>query len=116
ALDQMLAYGWPGNVRELQNCIERAVILTDADAIHARHLNLSFFQAPETPLEEGKRWEPIDLSGSLADACRRAVAEVERRKIAQALEETSGDRQAVARLLQIPHKTLLGKIREHGLS
>ena len=42
ALDDLKAYPWPGNVRELQNCIERAVILADGDAIHQRHLNLSF--------------------------------------------------------------------------
>ena len=41
AIDQLLAYSWRGNVRELQNCIERAVILTDGDTIHARHLNLT---------------------------------------------------------------------------
>ena len=42
AIDELRAYPWPGNVRELQNCIERAVILTEGDTIHARHLNLSF--------------------------------------------------------------------------
>ena len=42
AIEAHAAYPWPGNVRELQNCIERAVILTEGDTIHARHLNLSF--------------------------------------------------------------------------
>ena len=41
-------YPWPGNVRELQNCIERAVILTEGDTIHAAALNLSF-RAPALP-------------------------------------------------------------------
>ena len=45
AVEEMLAYAWPGNVRELQNCIERAVILTEGDTIHARHLSLSFRQS-----------------------------------------------------------------------
>src|SRR5437870_5127553 len=31
AVEELLAYQWPGNVRELQNCIERAVILTEGD-------------------------------------------------------------------------------------
>ena len=35
AIDELQAYPWPGNVRELQNCIERAVILTEGDTIHA---------------------------------------------------------------------------------
>src|SRR5687767_557820 len=42
AIEELRAYAWPGNVRELQNCIERAVILTEGDTIHSRHLNLSF--------------------------------------------------------------------------
>src|SRR5207253_3891675 len=46
AVQEMLEYAWPGNVRELQNCIERAVILTEGDTIHARHLSLSFREAP----------------------------------------------------------------------
>src|SRR4030095_359375 len=41
AIEAMTAYRWPGNVRELQNCIERAVILTEGDSIHARHLSLT---------------------------------------------------------------------------
>jgi len=46
AIQELLGYAWPGNVRELQNCIERAVILTEGDTIHARHLSLSFRQSP----------------------------------------------------------------------
>ena len=38
--DALRAYPWPGNVRELQNCIERAVILSDGDRLHAHHLHL----------------------------------------------------------------------------
>ena len=41
ALDDLEAYTWPGNVRELQNCIERAVILSDDETIQPRHLSLS---------------------------------------------------------------------------
>ncbi len=39
AVEQLQGYEWPGNVRELQNCMERAVILTEGDTIHARHLS-----------------------------------------------------------------------------
>jgi transcriptional regulator with GAF, ATPase, and Fis domain len=42
AVEELRNYAWPGNVRELQNCIERAVILTEGDTIQPRHLSLSF--------------------------------------------------------------------------
>ena len=78
-------------MRELQNCIERAVILCEGDTIHARHLNLSFRQAAPAP-PAASPWEQIDLSGTLADALRRVTAEVERRKIEQALQEAGGNK------------------------
>ncbi len=39
--EMLLAYSWPGNVRELQNIIERAVILSEDNAIHGYDLPLS---------------------------------------------------------------------------
>ncbi len=89
AIQELQTYGWPGNVRELQNCIERAVILTEGDTIHARHLNLSFRDA--APVVAGDdQWAAIDLSGTLAEASRRVLAEVERRKIDQTHEGDGG--------------------------
>ena len=118
AEDDLRHYAWPGNVRELQNCIERAAILTEGDTIHPRHLNLSF----RTPLpshapadDEQSPWTKIDLSGSLGDASRRVLAEVERRKIEQALREASGNRGRAAEILQVSYKAFVAKLREYGL-
>ena len=115
ALDELEAYAWPGNVRELQNCIERAVILSDGDTIHARHLNLSFRQAVAAP-PVASPWEGIDLSGTMMDAVRRVTAEVERRKVEQALQDTAGNKQRAAEMLQISYKTLLQKLKEYGIA
>jgi DNA-binding NtrC family response regulator len=115
AIDELRSYQWPGNVRELQNCIERAVILTEGDAIHARHLNLSFRQAaPTSPV--ASPWEQIDLSGTLAEALRRISEEVERRKIAQALQEANGNKGQVADALRIPYRVLLQKLKTYGIA
>ena len=76
-------------MRELQNCIERAVILVDGDTIRPRHLNLSFREAVAPPAQPAAA-EALDLSGTLADATRRVVAEVERRKILLALKRPEG--------------------------
>ena len=66
-------------------------------------------------VDEVNPWAAIDLSGSLADATRRVVAEVERRKIEQALKEADGNRLRAAELLQISQKVFLAKLKEHGL-
>jgi DNA-binding NtrC family response regulator len=115
AVEELVAYRWPGNVRELQNCIERAVILTDGDAIHARHLNLSSRAVVSRESADDTPWTKIDLSGTMAEASRRVMTEVERRKIEQALKDAGGDRNRVVDLLQITHKTLTSKLREFGL-
>ena len=113
AVEEMRNYPWPGNVRELQNCIERACILTEGDTIHARHLSLSFREAaPEVPDHDA--WADIDLTGTLTEATRRVVAEVERRKIQQTLDEAGGNRGRAAELLQVSYKTLLAKLKEYG--
>jgi DNA-binding NtrC family response regulator len=114
AVEELRSYGWPGNVRELQNCIERAVILTEGETIHARHLNLTFRKAAPAAGAEENPWAQIDLSGSMAEASRRVLAEVERRKIEQALKE-GGSPGGAAEILQINYKTLIGKLKELGL-
>jgi len=113
AEQELLAYPWPGNVRELQNCIERAAILTEGDTIHPRHLNLSF-RAPAVE-EDVSPWSQIDLSGTMAEASRRVIGEVERRKLEQALREAAGNRNRAAEMLQISYKMLVSKLKDYGL-
>jgi DNA-binding NtrC family response regulator len=117
AAQEIQSYRWPGNVRELQNCIERAVILADGDAIHPRHLNLQpLLAAAPTPAEEQRdAWDQIDLSGSLGEATRRVIAIVEQRKIGETLKAMQGDRTRTAETLQISYKMLLAKCRDYGL-
>ena len=114
ALEQLQAYRWPGNVRELQNCIERAVILADGDTILPRHLHLSF-AAPLEDENPASPWAHVDLSGTLTEVTRRVSSEVEKVKIEEVLREADGNKGRAAELLQIGYKTLLAKLREHGI-
>ena len=94
------------------------MILTEGDTIHPHHLQLSFRSGRPAPVaveSDSSPWAQIDLSGSLPDATRRVVSEVERRKIAQALREAGGNPGLAAERLQISYKALLGKIKEHRL-
>jgi DNA-binding NtrC family response regulator len=114
AVEHLQNYRWPGNVRELQNCIERAVILADGDAILPRHLNLSFIEPPIAEPPPGP-WEQIDLTGTLTEATRRVVAEAEKRKIEQVLREADGNKGRAAELLGVTYKMLLLKLKEHRI-
>ncbi len=109
AVALLMAHDWPGNIRELQNALERAVILADGETLLPRHLSLS--PVPKSG-SSSDPWERVDLHGSLAEATARAVGEVERRKIQQALREAGGDRGRAADLLQINFKALAAKMRE----
>jgi DNA-binding NtrC family response regulator len=116
AIEELKAYSWPGNVRELQNCIERAVILTEGDTIHQRHLNLSFRQPASPPPTATSPWDQIDLSGTLIEALRRVSTEAERRKIEAALRQAGGDKGRAADVLQLGYKALLQKIKTYGIA
>src|SRR5262245_52381163 len=117
AEEDLRVYPWPGNVRELQNCIERAVILTEGDTILPHHLHLSFRNnlPASGPTSTAGPWETFDFSGSLGDVSRRAVAEAEKRKVEQVMKDAAGNRGRAAELLQISYKALLGKLKEYGL-
>jgi DNA-binding NtrC family response regulator len=120
ALEALMAYPWPGNIRELQNCLERAVILCESDTIQPGHLQLTLAKglgaAEDLVKAVQDPWAALDLSGSLTDATRRLVAEVERRKIAEALRASGGDRMKAAEQLQVPLRFLQSKIRDFKLA
>jgi transcriptional regulator with GAF, ATPase, and Fis domain len=115
AQEHLERYHWPGNVRELQNCIERAVILSDGDIIQPRQLSLSFVTASNDVPEPVDPWASFDLSGSLNEVARRGAAEAERRKIQQVLEQADRDKGRASELLGITYKAFISKLKEHHL-
>ncbi len=113
AEERLMEHEWPGNVRELQNCVERSVILCDADEIGPHHLDLTG-AAPVVPAVDP--WDAVDLTGGLTETLDRVASEVEKRKIAAALEASAADTGRAADLLAIPHRALLDKMSAHGIS
>ncbi|HYQ48370.1 MAG TPA: sigma-54 dependent transcriptional regulator [Thermodesulfovibrionales bacterium] len=109
ALAALMSYPWKGNVRELENCIERAIILSDMDEIQEDHIVLNRKMAMEATLRS------LPMGGALEDVAREAVRIAETERIGKALKETRGNKSRAAELLQVSYKTLLTKIKDYGL-
>ncbi len=102
AINAMMAYHWPGNVRELENCIERAVLLSTDEAIHAHHLPPTL-QLPE------------DGGGTDTGALETQVEALERDMITDALKRSDGNMAAAARQLGISPRQIRYKIKQLGM-
>ena len=115
AQEHLERYHWPGNVRELQNCIERAVILSDGDMIQPRQLSLSFVEPSTEAPPAPDPWADFDLSGTLNEVARRGAAEAEKRKIHQVLKDVDQNKGRASEVLGVTYKAFLSKLKEHRI-
>jgi Nif-specific regulatory protein len=100
AIDMLTAYHWPGNVRELENCIERAILLCDEDAIQAHHL------PPTLQMKEpGQSKGHLDV----------AIEALEREMIVDALKAANGKMAGAARDLGLTERILGLRLRKYGI-
>lgn len=97
AIEKLNLYFWPGNISELESVIERAVILTQENAITDKHIRFDEFQ----------KHSALDLSLGMS------LSEVERRLILQTLEHTENNRTKAAHILGISIRTLRNKLNEY---
>jgi len=112
----LLQYRWPGNVRELQNAIERSVILAEGSVIEVDDLQIREIRKNPLPATTDLSLpDHFDWNGSLTDVTERAARIVEKRLLAQALEECKWNKMKTAERLQVSYKTLLSKIHAYNL-
>lgn len=99
---QMLAYDWPGNCRELRNVVERGCLLTQDAEIAARLLMI-----------------PVDEVAEAAVAYQalspKALRDVERGAIVEALRAARGNKSRAAEILGVHRSTLYKKLEVMGL-
>ena len=105
----MIHHPWMGNIRELQNCIERAVILTDGEVIEEEHLGIRQQELGEIHARE------IPLEGTLHEVSAAATRMAETRMIRKVLKSTGGNKSRASQLLGVSYKTLLTKIKDYGI-
>jgi formate hydrogenlyase transcriptional activator len=99
-MSALVSYQWPGNIRELQNFIERSVILTSGNLLHA-------------PLASLKSAAEAESLGAIT------LEDAERDHIRKTLEQTrwvvAGPNGAAARL-GIKRSTLYFRMQKLGIS
>ena len=112
AINLLLAHSWPGNVRELENCIERAVILTDEEFVHAHHLPPSL-HASDAPTSSP---DPAPVSGlSPGTTLEDHLGSIEKAFLVRTLEDTRGNMAEAARRLGLTKRMMLLRMDKFGL-
>lgn len=106
AVARLQQYRWPGNVRELENCIHRAVLLSQGGLISQDDIILPNDTSVSPASREGHN-EGMTLVGS-------SVAQVERRLIVETLAHTLGNRTRAAVILGISIRTLRNKLKQYN--
>jgi len=107
ALEKLMVYGYPGNVRELENVIERAVALTRDDVIEVAALPPTVVRGQNATGRERIPSEGLQLDEALAD--------VERRLLLEALEQSGGVKKKAAQRLGISFRSFRYRLEKLGL-
>ncbi len=131
AMQRLVMHSWPGNVRELKNVM-------DFVAASVPDTELAAVQLPDKVAATVAPWmvprsaPARAASASTAQAAKEApaaqpdaprfrsiyeeIAELEKRRITEALEAAGGVRARAAELIQMPLRTFVTKLKVHGLT
>lgn len=100
AADLLKSHIWSGNIRELQNCIEKAVIMSEGETLTASDIELpqSRTISQEAPMNGNETLE-----------------ETEEKAIRAAMARFGGNLSMVARSLEISRPTLYAKLKKYNI-
>jgi len=127
AIRRLEGRAWPGNVRELVHTIERAVILSDGEALLAHMLPeeeppigggapaaaADERAPPAPPLADGPHDRAPPAAGAPDPAAIIPLAELERQAIEHALAACDGNRADAAERLGISQATIYRKLKAY---
>jgi DNA-binding NtrC family response regulator len=110
AMEALVRAPWPGNVRQLRNIVQGARAAAGGARIGLSHLSLETMDLADASADG-----PTEETGEVGIPHGVSLREIERRAIAQALEDCDGNRTQAARVLDIDRSTLRRKIQEYEL-
>ncbi len=98
-IEILMGYSFPGNIRELKNLAEKAVILCESSTLQPEHIEI-----------HAKSLAKVTTSDDTLN-----LADLEERAVRRALELTSGNQAAAARLLGITSKSVERRLVKYGI-
>jgi DNA-binding NtrC family response regulator len=132
AMKALLAYDWPGNVRELENCLERAMALSDHTVVDVNDLPPAIANAEIL----GHDLDAEDFGGRVLHAAGRPDSDrggqgkkdhpdndlkntdletIERVTIKRVFSQVKGDKALAGRMLGISRATLYRKLKRYNI-
>ena len=99
AAETLMNHHWSGNIRELQNCIEKAVILSDGEMLTASDIELP----------QGRKAATQEVSSTCT------LEETEEKAIRAAMARFGGNLSMVAKSLEISRPTLYSKLKKYNI-
>ena len=99
AAQLLMRHFWSGNIRELQNCMEKAVILSDNEYITGADIELQQARQPEESRMNGND----------------TLEEAEEKAIRAAMSRFGGNLSMVAKSLEISRPTLYAKLKKYNI-
>jgi Nif-specific regulatory protein len=98
---------WPGNMRQLRNEVTRLAACARGSVIEEEDL-WEGTPAPDAPTPAASPAKPQSL--------KKAIAELERRMISEALAGTKHNQQQAAKMLGLSRQGLINKLKRYGLA
>jgi len=95
------SHHWPGNVREIQHTIERGVIMSDGDEIHATDFNLT--SMPASALSNNTEFDSLNLH------------DIEKLLVEKAIEKHEGNISKAAKELGLTRAALYRRLEKFNL-
>ena len=105
---KLVSAPWPGNVRQLRNEVMRLAACARSQMIGEEDL---WEGVPRPERDEAPAIRPVKLQ-----SMKKAVADMEHRMIAEALQETKNNQQQAARLLGLSRQGLINKMKRYSIA
>lgn len=113
AMEWLVSCPWKGNIRELQNCIEKAVIMSEGDTLGKQDFMSAgaVTEYPGTASGTSAAGKDQDMPQETEDTLEM----IEEKAIRSAMKKYNGNLSLVAKALDISRPTLYNKLRKYNI-